>query len=195
MNWFERLMGFAEESPSQVRSKISLDGATLVSAQNGQRVGCGRLSIPSLAELRRSVGEFDRQRRPTVREVVADVGALHRAPDNAGALFQAASQFNLLEMAGPNVTPEEGVGIYKRESIDRKPGPGMLLKARDALGLDMTASALVGDRETDIEAAIGAGVGHRLLIDSPEAPEQSKADAVVDSLAEAVAWLAGRQGS
>ena len=91
--------------------------------------------------------------------------------------------------------PEEGIGIYKRESIDRKPGPGMLLKARDALGLDMAASALVGDRESDIEAAIGAGVGQRLLVDSDEAPEQTKADAVVGSLAEAVAWLAGKANS
>lgn len=89
--------------------------------------------------------------------------------------------------------PEEGVGIYKRESIDRKPGPGMLFKARDALGLDLAASALVGDRETDIEAAIGAGVGTRLLVDSDEAPEQTKADAVVASLAEAVAWLSEKQ--
>lgn len=88
--------------------------------------------------------------------------------------------------------PQEGVGIYKRESIDRKPGPGMLFKARDALGLDLSASALVGDRETDIEAAIGAGVGRRLLIDSDEAPEKTKADAVIGSLAEAVAWLAAR---
>lgn len=91
--------------------------------------------------------------------------------------------------------PEEGVGIYKRESIDRKPGPGMFLKARDALGLDMAASALVGDRETDIEAAISAGVGHRLLVDSDVAPERTKADAVVTSLADAVSWLAARQGS
>ncbi|NKB48762.1 MAG: D-glycero-beta-D-manno-heptose 1,7-bisphosphate 7-phosphatase [Alphaproteobacteria bacterium] len=86
--------------------------------------------------------------------------------------------------------PEEGIGIYRRESIDRKPGPGMLLKARDALGIDLAASALVGDRETDIEAAIGAGVGRKLLVDSDEAPDQTKADALVGSLAEAVAWLA-----
>ncbi len=91
--------------------------------------------------------------------------------------------------------PEEGVGIYKRESIDRKPGPGMLLKARDALGLDLAASALVGDRETDIEAALGAGVGQSLLVDSPEAPDETKADAVVDSLADAVAWLAANGAS
>jgi len=88
--------------------------------------------------------------------------------------------------------PEEGIGIYKRESVDRKPCPGMLLKARDALGLDMAASALVGDRETDIEAAIGAGVGHKLLVDSAEAPDRTRADAVVGSLAEAVGWLAAK---
>jgi D-glycero-D-manno-heptose 1,7-bisphosphate phosphatase len=86
--------------------------------------------------------------------------------------------------------PEEGIGIYRRESIDRKPGPGMLLKARNALGLDMKASALVGDRETDIEAAISAGVGHKLLVDSDEAPDDTKADTIVASLTEAVAWLA-----
>ena len=86
--------------------------------------------------------------------------------------------------------PEEGIGIYKRESIDRKPGPGMLFKARDALGLDLAASALVGDRETDIEAAISAGVGQRLLVDSDEAPEKTKADAVVGSLSDALSWLA-----
>ncbi len=91
--------------------------------------------------------------------------------------------------------PEDGIGIYKRESIDRKPGPGMLFKARDALGLDLAASALVGDRETDIAAAISAGVGQKLLVDSDEAPDDTKADAIVDSLAEAVTWLAANQNS
>ena len=86
--------------------------------------------------------------------------------------------------------PEEGIGIYRRESIDRKPGPGMLFKARDALGLDMAVSALVGDRETDIEAAISAGVGHKILVDSDEAPDDTRADALVGSLSDAVAWLA-----
>ena len=60
--------------------------------------------------------------------------------------------------------PDEGIGIYKRHSPDRKPGPGMFNKARDAFGLDMAASAVVGDRETDVEAAIAAGVGHKLLV-------------------------------
>jgi hypothetical protein len=51
---------------------------------------------------------------------VGDVAALHRLPQNAGALFQAASQFNLLEMTAPSVTPEQGVGIYE---LDKTQGP------------------------------------------------------------------------
>jgi hypothetical protein len=50
-----------------------------------------------------------------VREVVADVKALHRAPENAGALFQVASQFNTLEMVSPSVTPEHGIDRYEND--------------------------------------------------------------------------------
>lgn len=88
--------------------------------------------------------------------------------------------------------PEEGIGVYKRESPDRKPGPGMLFKARDAFNIDMAASAIVGDRETDIDAGINGGVGTRLLIEGVEDTEATRADAVVDSLAAAVAWLGQR---
>jgi hypothetical protein len=38
---------------------------------------------------------------------------MHRLPENAGALFQVASQFNLLEMVSPSVTPEDGVTRYQ----------------------------------------------------------------------------------
>lgn len=57
---------------------------------------------------------------PTVREVVADAKALHADPANAGALFQVASQFNLLEMASPDVTPDRGITRYEG---DRTQGP------------------------------------------------------------------------
>lgn len=86
--------------------------------------------------------------------------------------------------------PDEGIGVYRRESPDRKPGPGMLFKARDAFDIDMAASAIVGDRETDIEAGINGGVGTRILLDGTEDTTGTRADAVVGSLAEAVAWLA-----
>jgi hypothetical protein len=40
---------------------------------------------------------------------------MHQRPENAGALFQVASQFNLLEMMSPSVTPEQGVTRYERD--------------------------------------------------------------------------------
>jgi D-glycero-D-manno-heptose 1,7-bisphosphate phosphatase len=55
--------------------------------------------------------------------------------------------------------PTAGVGEYRRESFDRKPNPGMFLRARDELGLDMAGSILVGDKASDIEAGRAAGVG------------------------------------
>lgn len=44
------------------------------------------------------------------------------------------------------------------EHPDRKPLPGMFLKARDKYNIDMKNSIAVGDKERDIEAALNAGV-------------------------------------
>jgi hypothetical protein len=51
----------------------------------------------------------------SVHEIVANVQHLHQDPANANAVFQVASQFNLLEMTSPGVTPECGVGIYEND--------------------------------------------------------------------------------
>ena len=48
-------------------------------------------------------------------ELVGDAKALHSDVANAGALFQVATQFNLLEMISPNVTPEQGIAIYEND--------------------------------------------------------------------------------
>jgi D,D-heptose 1,7-bisphosphate phosphatase len=48
--------------------------------------------------------------------------------------------------------------------LDRKPNPGLFLKARDAYSLDMAASVSVGDKERDIIAAQKAGVGINVLL-------------------------------
>lgn len=116
--WFDALMGFSEDSPEQVRSMLTLDGDRLVSNANGRSAGFGRLETPSLAELRARAAPG--RGRVSLREVVADVQALHTDPANAGAVFQVASQFNLLEMIDPRATPEQGVDIY---AYDRTQGP------------------------------------------------------------------------
>ena len=114
--WFEELMGFRETSPETVRSHISVSGATMISVANGRRFACGKLAISSLGELRASVpANFAKEARTTLRQVVADVRDLYEDPANAGAMFQVASQFNLLEMVSPGVTPEQGVDGYERD--------------------------------------------------------------------------------
>jgi hypothetical protein len=117
MTLFDRLFGFAETSGDDVRAKLIHNGDTLTSTVNGATYRCGHLTTPSLGELR---GAAPSGGRLTVREVVGDVQTLHADPANAGALFQVASQFNLLEMVSPSHTPEEGVSIYE---YDRTQGP------------------------------------------------------------------------
>ncbi|MBK8593027.1 MAG: hypothetical protein IPN77_28740 [Sandaracinaceae bacterium] len=62
-------------------------------------------------------------------EAIGDVLALHALPENHSALFQVASQFNCLEFAGPNVTPERGVTGY---ASDPTQGPACSLAAAAA---------------------------------------------------------------
>src|SRR5258706_7748746 len=86
----------------------------LQSLINGRRFGIGELELVSLQALRermKSAGGLPG--RLKVGVVTGDVRHMHRLPENAGALFQVASQFNLLEMTGPEVTPENGVTIYQ----------------------------------------------------------------------------------
>lgn len=57
--------------------------------------------------------------------------------------------------------PEHGVGDYKKDSFDRKPNPGMLLRAAERHGIDMKRSIMIGDNDSDMQAASKAGVGVR----------------------------------
>jgi D,D-heptose 1,7-bisphosphate phosphatase len=68
----------------------------------------------------------------------------------------------------------------------RKPAPGLLLRARDELGLSLPDSVMVGDKPSDVLAARAAGVGRAFLIrsgtaDAPVALDG--ADGVFDDLA------------
>ena len=149
--WFARLMGFQEESPSQVRTNIELQGEYLHSRVNGRRVRCGRLEMPSLAELRHRSAERPQGRPTRLTEVVGDVAALHRLPENEGALFQAASQFNLLEMVAPSVTPEQGVGIYE---MDKTQGP--------ACAVACGAGTIFRNYFVPLEGQVGQSAGRQI---------------------------------
>ena len=115
-NWFTDLLGFKEVTPVNVRGNLILEGTRLTSKANGTSFECGTLEIPTLNELRaRSKAVVGMSGKLRVSELVGDAGALHRDKTNAGAAFQVASQFNLLEMVSPCVTPEQGIGIYSND--------------------------------------------------------------------------------
>lgn len=72
---------------------------------------------------------------------------------------------------------------------DRKPGPGMLLRAAQELGLDLARSWMVGDMLSDMLAGRNAGCRGSILVRTGEPHEivaaASHADHVVDDLAAA----------
>ena len=86
--------------------------------------------------------------------------------------------------------PEHGQGEWKREHEDRKPGPGMLLRAAREHRLDLPRSVLVGDRCSDIAAAHAAGLRQAFLLRGTEAGPCAHAAVVVPSLEAVEHWLA-----
>jgi len=54
--------------------------------------------------------------------------------------------------------PGARIQEFRRSHIDRKPGPGMILRALSELNIDKNRSFLIGDKDTDIEAARAAGL-------------------------------------
>lgn len=81
----------------------------------------------------------------------------------------------------------------------RKPNPGLIMQATEDLGLDLSASWMVGDRWVDISA--GKSVGCRCVLirrlrswfpNSSGAPSASLApDKIVADVLEAVHWIVG----
>ncbi|MGP1560702.1 MAG: D-glycero-beta-D-manno-heptose 1,7-bisphosphate 7-phosphatase [Helicobacteraceae bacterium] len=67
----------------------------------------------------------------------------------------------------------------------RKPRPGMILDLASTHGVDLSASWLVGDKESDITAGLSAGVGHLVLVRSGHEINESatRAHFVCDNLA------------
>jgi len=131
-SWFFDSFGFDEKESgnfSSVRNKFELleekDETILRSKANGQNFAVGRFETPSVQELHQLFsenysGKQDSTSGLQFMNITGDVRSLILNPNNAGAVFQAASQFNCLEMVGPSITPEQGVTGYFR---DRTQGP------------------------------------------------------------------------
>jgi D-glycero-D-manno-heptose 1,7-bisphosphate phosphatase len=85
--------------------------------------------------------------------------------------------------------PEHGVGKYRQEHDDRKPGTGMLRKAAKELGVELGASVMVGDRCTDVGAANAAGLRQMFLLAGTETKECKGEFKTVTTLHQVQEWL------
>ena len=89
--------------------------------------------------------------------------------------------------------PEHGVGRYRQEHEDRKPGTGMLRRGAREFGVELSESVLVGDRCSDVGAANAAGLRQAFLMSGTEAAGCGGEYVAVKSLAEVERWLVERQ--
>jgi D-glycero-D-manno-heptose 1,7-bisphosphate phosphatase len=82
----------------------------------------------------------------------------------------------------------------------RKPKPGMLLEARRRHNVDFSSAVMIGDSVKDMDCAVNAGVGTRILVrtgNGAEAEQKLEAqgrrpDRVAQDLCDAARWLEGR---
>ena len=58
----------------------------------------------------------------------------------------------------------DGVGDLARDHEWRKPRPGMLLEAEYRLGVDLVQSCVIGDRVSDLEAGLAAGLRQGAMV-------------------------------
>ena len=85
--------------------------------------------------------------------------------------------------------PAHGVGEWKREHPDRKPGPGMLLRAERELGVDLSRSILIGDRCSDLQAAEAAGLRQAFLKSGTSGEDCAGDFTRVHALADVAQWI------
>ena len=98
--------------------------------------------------------------------------------------------------------PEAALPRYRVDCACRKPKPGMLLRARDEMGIELGSSYVIGDHQRDIEAGTSAGAtsilvltGHGREMSNAGVPRPQAAPAhVAADLHEAVGWILEREG-
>jgi len=77
--------------------------------------------------------------------------------------YKSLTDWMVGEFAKHGVTVSDVFHCPELSGPDRKPEPGLFLKARDKYGIDMAASVSIGDKPRDVEAGERAGVGRNIL--------------------------------
>lgn len=173
--WFRELFGFNEpvgrRSWREDRADLLMQmqycpDSGILRLANGKTFHAGRFEVVSVADLRakarRALDGFDDRRDwMKVREVRADVAKLHVDRANEQAVFQVASQFNCLEMPGPDVTPDDGIDGY---DCDMTQGPRCAIAAGAGTVVRnyfVPVGGHFGQTE-DVQVDCFAGLGRRL---------------------------------
>lgn len=168
MSWFRTLTGFEEGGYQDTKDRLEVRDGRLHSRANGRSFGIGTLELVSLDELRRRTVAPSGTAGLKVDFIQADARRLHRQRESAGALFQVASQFNLLEMVGYDVTPERGVAKYESDPTQ---GPACAIAA-GAATIFRNYFAPVGDgigqtRDRQLDGLADLGVRLGMLTGHP----------------------------
>jgi D-glycero-D-manno-heptose 1,7-bisphosphate phosphatase len=96
--------------------------------------------------------------------------------------------------------PTEGQPPYRVDCDCRKPRPGLLVRAAADLGLDLTASTIVGDKASDVAVAPAVGARSVLVLTGYGLGEweyrrdrfPAMPDHVAEDLLDAVEWALAR---
>jgi D,D-heptose 1,7-bisphosphate phosphatase len=139
--------------------------------------------LPGAAEALRRLG-----RAGFARVLVTNQSAIGRGMLTEDGLDQIHTEMNRqLATCGASIDgiyycPDVPVGDDRTiaENSDRKPGPGMLLRAAADLKLDLAASWMVGDLISDVLAGLNAGCRSILVQSGPTSP--AEADALPDQV-------------
>jgi hypothetical protein len=166
MNWFESITGFPETDYPTTQAQLEVCGTRLRSKVNHKEYEIGELVVPTLADLRQQVQAGTAAHGMLkVSLVVGDVRGLLNDRESSGAVFQVASQFNMLEMTSPHKTPEDGVSAYQ---YDLTQGPACAVAAgaatiyRNYLVPVRGGAGQRADRQLDGLADLGAELSQRL---------------------------------
>lgn len=102
----------------------------------------------------------------------ADVDAVHGRLNDLIAHYANGARIDAFYYCPYH--PEGNLKQYRKDHPDRKPQPGMLLRAAEDLSLNLTQSWTVGDQARDVQA--GAAAGTRTILLRPDAERLAHVD-------------------
>jgi len=108
MDWFQEIFGF-KESLENIEKYIQIKNNKLITSTKTRTFTIGKLETPSIKELRKRIPLPNGKIK--VSQIIDNIVNIHKKEPNA--LFQVASQFNLLEMIDSKVSPKDGITRYQ----------------------------------------------------------------------------------